>query len=85
MHIHWRAQVVYNTYFKYLKKKHGIARDFLTAKKMKFSINDSFSGCDQIRSFLRISSHLLKKSLIENFFFVCSVWTQRDMQDPIKR
>ena len=85
MQIHWRAQVVYNTYFKYLKKKHGIARDFLTAKKMKFSINDSFSKCDQIRSFLRISSHLLKKSLIENFFFVCSVWTQRHMQDPIKQ
>ena len=36
---------------------------------MKFSINDSFSKCDQILSFLRIWSHLLKKSLIENFIF----------------
>ena len=33
-----------------------------TAQKMKFSIKDFFNKCDQIRSFLRISSHLLKKS-----------------------
>ena len=45
----------------------------LTAQKMKFSIKDFFSKYDQIRSFLRIWSHLLKKSLIENFFF-CAVW-----------
>ena len=35
-------------------------------KKMKFSIKDFFSKCDQILSFLRIWSHLLKKSLMEN-------------------
>ena len=40
-----------------------------TAQKMKFSINDFLSKCDQIRSFLRIWSHLLKKSLMENFIF----------------
>ena len=34
---------------------------------MKFSIKDFFSKCDQICSFLRIWSHLLKKSLTENF------------------
>ena len=34
-------------------------------KKMKFSIKDFFSKCDQIR----IWSHLLKKSLIKNFIF----------------
>ena len=28
---------------------------------------DFFSKCDKIRSFLRIWSHLLNKSLIENF------------------
>ena len=39
---------------------------------MKFSIKDFFSTCDQIRSFLRIWSHLLKKSLMENFTF-CGV------------
>ena len=36
---------------------------------MKFSIKDFFSKCDQIHSFLRIRSHLLKKSLMENFIF----------------
>ena len=41
----------------------------VTAEKMKFSIKDFFSKCDQIRSFLRVWSHLLKKSLIENFIF----------------
>ena len=35
---------------------------------MKFSIKDFFSKCDQIR----IWSHLLKKSLMENFIFLCS-------------
>ena len=35
-----------------------------TAQKKKFSIKDFFSKCGQIHSFLRIWSHLLKKSLI---------------------
>ena len=39
---------------------------------MEFSIKDFFSKCDQIRSFLRIWSHLLKKYLMENFIF-CAV------------
>ena len=34
---------------------------------MKFLIKNFFSKCDQIHSFLRIWSHLLKKSLIEKF------------------
>ena len=42
---------------------------FNTAQKMKFSIKDFFSKCDQIRRFLRIWSHLLEKSLIESFIF----------------
>ena len=36
---------------------------------MKFSFKDFFSKCDQICRFLRIWSHLLKKSLIKNFIF----------------
>ena len=44
-----------------------------TAQEMKFSIKDFFSKWHQIRSFPRIWSHLLKKSLIENFIF-CAVW-----------
>ena len=53
-----------------------------TAQKMKFFIKDFLSKCDQILSFLhlqfhayfslRIWSHLLKKSLMENFIFLCS-------------
>ena len=43
-----------------------------THKKMKFSIKDFFSKCDQIRRKLRIYSHLLKKFLMENFIF-CAV------------
>ena len=39
---------------------------------MKFSIKDFFSKYDQIRRKLRIWSHLLKKSLMENFIF-CAV------------
>ena len=44
------------------------------AQKMKFSVKDFFSKCDQIRRKLRIWSHLLKKSLMENFIF-CAVST----------
>ena len=40
-----------------------------TKQKIKFSMKDFFSKCDQIRSFLQISLHLLKKSLMENFIF----------------
>ena len=39
-----------------------------TAQKMKFSIKDLISKCYQICS-LRIWSHLLKKSFMENFIF----------------
>ena len=38
-----------------------------TAQKMKNPIKDLFSKCDQ--SFLWTWSHLLKKSLMENFIF----------------
>ena len=41
----------------------------ITAQKVKFFIKDFFSKCDQIRRKLRIRSHLLKKSLMENFIF----------------
>ena len=43
-----------------------------TVQYMKFSIKDFFSKCDQIRRLLRIWSHLLKKSLMENFIY-CAV------------
>ena len=42
---------------------------YYIAQKMRFSIKDFFSKCDQVRSFLLIWPHLLKKSLMENFIF----------------
>ena len=39
-----------------------------TVQKIKFSIKDFFSKCDQVHKKLRIWSHLLKKSLMENIF-----------------
>ena len=48
---------------------------------MRFFIKDFFSKCDQICSFLRIWSHLLKKSLMENLIFVWTVlsaWLKLD-------
>ena len=43
---------------------------------MKFSVKNFFSKCDQIRKKLRIWSHLLKKSLMENFIF-CAVTSMK--------
>ena len=47
------------------------------SQKIKFSINDFFSKCHQIRGFLRIWSHLLKKSLMENFILRAVLVIQR--------
>ena len=44
-----------------------------TAQKMKFSIKDLCSKCHQILMKLSIWSHLLKKSILENFIFLWSV------------
>ena len=57
-----------------IKVYSGLCKTSNTAQKMKFSIKDFFSECDQIRSFLRIWSHLLKKSLMKNFI-LCEVQT----------
>ena len=65
-----KGQLTYNRLFVY-----QILNSFvlsLTARKMKLSIKDFFPKCDQIRSFLWIRSHLLKKCLMENFIF-CEV------------
>ena len=47
-----------------------------TAQKTKLSMKDFFCKCDQIRGFLRIWSHLVKKSLKSNFakFLKTSFW-----------
>ena len=43
-----------------------------TAQKIKFSIENFFIKCDQMRRKLRITSHLLKKPLLEKLYFLCS-------------
>ena len=53
----------------------------ITVQKMKFSIKDSLSKCDQIRRKWRIWSHVLKKSLI-----LCAVYAWviiSVLRDPI--
>ena len=50
------------------EKRRTISNEGNTAQKMKFSLKGFFSKCDQKRSFLRIWSHLLNKSLLENPF-----------------
>ena len=45
-----------------------------TIQKVKFSMTDFLSKCDQIRSFLQIWLHLLQKSVMENFI-LCPVLT----------
>ena len=47
----------------------GILDLSFTAHKMKFSIKNFSCKCDQIRRKLRIWSHLVKKSLMENVIF----------------
>ena len=55
------------------KYSHERAGAFVDTAQKMFSINVFSSKCEQISSFLRIWSHLLKKSLMENFIFLCSV------------
>ena len=41
----------------------------ITEQKIKFSIKDFFSKCEQIRRKFRVWSYILEKSLMENFSF----------------
>ena len=54
-----------------------------TAQKMKFSIKDFSSKCDQIHKKLRIWSHLLEKSLMENFIFCTARWAKTELSTGI--
>ena len=82
--------MLYRVFFNFLTgcsyvviSQYNLPQALGTAENIKFSIQDFFSKCDQIRSFLRIWSHLLKKSLMENFIF-CAV-TVNDFLDFNKR
>ena len=48
---------------------------------MKFPIKNFFSKCDQIRSHLRIWSHLQTKSSMENFIFSAVHYLQNISQN----
>ena len=55
-----------------------------TAEKIKFSIKDFSSKCDQIRRKLRIWSHLLEEPLMENFmFYAVIVFVLHSVQPPL--
>ena len=52
------------------------------APKMKFSIKDFFSKCDQIHSFLQIWSHLFTEEIFNGkLHFLCSVKITADRLD----
>ena len=68
----------------WIKKQHGFSKNHLfsssqsfsvyllaqiNAQKMNFFVKNLFSKCEHIRIKLRIYSHLLNKSLTENFIF----------------
>ena len=53
-------------------------------QKMKFSIKDFFSEFDQISRFLRIWSHLLKKSLMENFILLSGAPAKKLLLNLVK-
>ena len=52
---------------------------------MDFSIKDLFSKCDQIRRFMWIRSHLLKKSSAENAIFCAMICVRKTFcrQNPL--
>ena len=67
-------QVNFIIFITFLQKTCTRFKIQLHCKKNEVSIKDFFSKCDQICSFLWIWSHILKKSLMENFIFLCSVF-----------
>ena len=55
-----------------------------TMQKMKFSVKGLSRKCDQIRKNLRIWSHLLKKSLLENFIFYAVKILRQELKENIR-
>ena len=77
----WKLNAILISCTKDKKKQLKGVEQVSTAQNMEFSIKDFFSKCDQICSFLRIWSHLLKKSFMENFIF-CAVTTRGRSESP---
>ena len=69
---HFSRSASFKTFVKYIKIWVKVGTFFITyaTQKKKFSIKYFFRKCDQIRSYLRIWSHLQEKSLMENFIFL---------------
>ena len=78
-HVKYISLLVKGKAKQYYLTCHIILAPVITAQKMKFSIKDFSSKCDQIRNFLRIWSDLLVKSLMEDFIF-CAVDTKSKTQ-----
>ena len=60
----------------YRVNMNNILRLIHTAQKIKFTINDCFSKCDQIRSFLRFPADLVtftEEILDGKLQFLCSI------------
>ena len=55
---------------KNLQQDSIVKRIIFMTQKMEFSVKDLFNKKEQICSFMQICSHLLKKFLMEKFFFV---------------
>ena len=51
---------------------------------MKVSVRDFFSKCKQIQRKMRICSHLLEKSLKENFIFLCTAAAVMCRRQPME-
>ena len=85
------CRIIYQEFEWYQKRQINILESqqvcktglIITKPKAKCSLNDFFTKCDQTCRKLRIWSHLLTKSLMENFIF-CAVigfmihWTSID-------
>ena len=73
---HFLVPFIVNTavYFSQNQKEFWKKAFLFTAQKIKLSMKEFFSKCDQIRRKQPIWSHLLKKFLMENFIFLCSDW-----------
>ena len=67
--IHLKAGTVHSGNSSVIGQSNLAAATTDTAQKIKFSIKDFFSKCDQIHRKLQILPYLLKKSLTENFIF----------------
>ena len=70
--LYWIVQYWQGYSFEKMKLSSTKKKIFALHKRLNFSVKDFFSKCDQICKKWWIWSHLLKKSLMENFIF-CAV------------